>query len=57
MFPFEVDYLANKERYKDFQREAACDQLLAEAGFGSAGWSAGKVVEWLESKLGKRTEV
>jgi hypothetical protein len=52
MFPFEVDYLANKERYKDFQREAACDQLLAEAG-----WSAGKVVEWLESKLGKRTEV
>lgn len=56
MFPFEVDYLASKERCKDFQREAACDQLLDEAGLSAGGWNAGKLVAWLGNKFSSRTE-
>ena len=56
MFPFEVDYLAGKERCKDFQREAACDQMLHEAGLQAGGWEARKLMAWLGNKLGNRSE-
>lgn len=54
MFPFEVDYFARKERSKDLQREAACDQLLHEAGLETGAWDGPrKVAHWVGGQLVK----
>ena len=55
MFPFEVDYFARKEHCKDLMDEAACDQLLDEAGLTPSLSRSRKLLSWLE-KLGWRGE-